>query len=591
MMANSPTDFFGYPNPDRPRAGRGAGQAAVNPRSDGRRQGDARRSRPRTGDARSQVNQFGRGNPYQNSTATNPSQNIPFLGTHFPHDLPRVPAVAPRAPAFEMIQPGAARGSWDLAGIAALLGPYYHIPFPHDYNLLKRLRESLPLLDGCILRMKELVGCPEVEAAPRLKQDIDKFLTGLPVNRAQFGIENWVQSHLDNMYLYGRAHAEIILTNDRRDVFGLVEVHPTTTGFRPTFDGYAVNVVQYQYGGGVPVTLVPELLLTSVNDLRGDDPNGTSLIGSLPFVGEIQNKTLRALGNTMDRFGVPSYWVNWETPDGWNDPTGDQAAAIVQPMMNNLTAAELARANGQVQNFFTNGKVTVQILGAAEQVLEYETTIKAISEQVTAKVGLPPFMFGFSWSSTERMSTAQAKMVTEIIQAARAVLTPCITQLIDLRQRLVGRTGRFELVWPKVSLQDRVDEARAEWMDQQAVALKLENWQTQVRLGIHSLEEMAIDFRDDMDGVKPAEVREILDGEEGMPNLVDEIPEPVPVQVAGMRQHGPGQLGGGNDPRDEQTRSWYAEEMKQTRAWYSEQMKQLAAGARAAGGGNGNGRH
>lgn len=558
------TDAYGFPNTERPRGGEPdtRRQYQVNQQYGPTvPQADMRRGRPRSGNRQSNINQYGSANPYQNSTNQNPYVGIAWLGSGFPHDLPRVPAVAPRAPSFDMIQPGAARGSWDLAGIAALLGPYYHIPFPHDYNLLKRLRESLPLLDGAILRMKELVGCPDIEAAPRLKADIDNFLTHLPVNRAQFGVENWVQSHLDNMYLYGRAHAEIILTNDRRDVFGLVEVHPTTTGFRPTYDGYAVNVVQYQYGGGVPVTLVPELLLTSVNDLRGDDPNGTSLIGSLPFVGEIQNKTLRALGNTMDRFGVPSYWVNWEPPADWNDPDGTQAAPIMRPMMNNLTQAELDRTNGKVSNFFTNGKVTVEILGAAKEVLNYETTIKAISEQVTAKIGLPPFMFGFSWSSTERMSTAQAKMVTEIIEAARAALTPCLEQLITLRQRLVGRTGRFELVWPKVSLQDEIDVARAEWMTQQSEQIKLTNWQERVRWGVNSLEELAIEFRDDMAGVKPSEVREILDGEEGMPKLVAEIPEPVPVQVAGMRQQG-NELGGGNNPREESTRAWYADEMK-----------------------------
>jgi hypothetical protein len=564
-MANQPTDFFGYPQVARPAAG-GAytrPQTAVNPRSDGRRQSDARRSRPRMGDGRSRMNEFGRDNPYQNTTNTNPYASIPFLGTHFPHELPRVPAVAPPAPAFAMIQPGASRGSYDLAGIAALLGPYYHIPFPHDYNLLKRLRESLPLLDGAILRMKELVGCPDVEAAPRLKRDIDTFLENLPVNRTQVGIKNWAQAHLDNMYLYGRAHAEIILTRARKDVFGLVEVHPTTTGFRPTFDGFAVNVVQYQYGGGVPVTLVPELLLTSVNDIRGDDPNGTSLIGSLPFVGEIQNKALRAWGNTVDRFGVPTFWVNWEPPTDWNDPDGTQANAIMAPMMANLTQSELDRTNGQVRNFFTNGKVTVEILGAAGEVLNYETTIKAISEQITAKIGLPPFMFGFSWSSTERMSTAQAKMVTEIIEAARLALTPCLTQLITLRQRLVGRTGRFELVWPRTSLQDLIDVARADWMDAQAEQIQLENWQTKVRAGINSLEEMAVEFREDLKSVPLAAVREQLNGEDGLPKLAETLPAPVPVQVAGMRNQEPGQLGGGNNPRDESTRAWYAEEMRE----------------------------
>jgi hypothetical protein len=430
-------------------------------------------------------------------------------------------------------------------------------------NLLWKVRETIPMISAAILRMKELVGKPEIQASPSLKTDIDAWLTKLPVNRMQTGFGNWLTSHLDNMYTYGRAHAEAILTPRRDNVFGLVEVHPTTLGLRPTFGGYATHVVQYQYGGGVPVTLLPELLLSSVNDIRGDDPNGTSMIAELPFVAQILNAMLRSVGNTWDRFGSPTYWVNWEPPDDWADPHGDQGKAIMGQMQGNLQTALRQRAEGQANDFFTLGKVTIDILGAQGEQLEFESTGRAIMEQICARFGLPPFMYGFSWASTERMSTAQAKLVTEIIEASRDVVGPQIERLVTLWQLVTGRGGKFSVKWPKVSLQDLIDMARARAMDAQAEAGELSNWSIKVGCGINSMEEMAQAFREDLEGLDAEAVRKRL------PELATEPPVIAAPKPGGE----PGEGAGGNSPREEATRAL-------TDAWREPVLA-----------GNGNGRH
>lgn len=507
----------------------------------------------------------------------NPNQ-YPYANTAFgqPHPLPRVPAAAPPTPALQPLQMGAARPSWDLAGILALTGAYAHIPIREDYALNAKLRESIPLIDAAILRMKDLIGFPEIEAAPRLKRDIDNFLRDVPVNRVQQGAPTWLRSHLDNAYTYGRSHTEILLTADGRDVFGLVEVFTPTCAFRPTRPGFALDVVQYQYGGGAPIALVPELLLTSVHDFRGDDPNGNSLIASLPFVTQILIRMFDSMRQQWERFGVPNYHVNWEPPESWNDPSGDLTSNILAPMKTELYESDVDRSNGRVRHFWTSGKITVDAMGmGGDKVLEFSETAKEFAQQILAKTGIPPFMLGLSWSTTERMSTAQAKLLTEVIEAGRYMVEPGLRKLIDLRQRLVGRTGRFELHWPKVSLVDMIDVSRSAWMDAQASSISLANWQEKVRLGINSLEEMAIEFRDDMEGIKPSEVRELLNGQEGMPQLEDKIPDPVPVQVAGMRQQG-GDPPGGNSPRDEST-----PDGKQ--AFWDHEIKPLVT--------NGNGKH
>lgn len=560
-------DNSGYPNTSRPPPSIGAGGAYRGTDRNAYQAtylvpSDRDPARRRTTRPRSAVTPGNRTYQGRNTDVQNPYVNVNFLGSGFPHPLPLVPPVAPGAPAFGPVQPAASRPSWDLAGIGALLGPYYHIPLKEDYQLNWKIREAIPMIDAAILRMKDLIGFPSVEASPRLKKDIDDFLKYLPVNRIQFGAETWLRSHLDNAFTFGRAHTEILLTADRRDVFGLVEVYTPTCGLRPTFDGFAVNVVQYQFGGGVPVTLVPELLLTSTHDFRGDDPNGNSLIAGLPFVAQILIKIYDAMRQQWERFGCPNYHVNWEPPETWNDPEGTQSSAILAPMKQELYNSDVDRANGKIRHFWTSGKVTVEAMGMGPQsVLEFETTSREFAQQITAKTGIPPFMMGFSWSTTERMSTAQAKLLTEIIEAARMMVEPQIRQLIMLRQRLVGRPGPFSLRWEKVSLQDMIDVARARQMDATAEQIELANWDRKTRLGIVSIEEMAKALRDDLEDVPLVKVRDYLNGEEGLPLLPQELPEFTPAVVGGDAPGGGGStavepMAGGNNPRDESTRSY-----------------------------------
>ena len=459
-----------------------------------------------------------------------PSRTDGWLGSSRIRPLPTVPASVPTAPQYEPLQFGATRPSYDLAGIAASLGSFWHVPPRIDLNLVVKLRESIPLLSGAILRMKQLVGWPEIEAAPRVKRDIDNFLKMLPNGRSQQGAKPWGQTHLDNCFCFGRAHTEILLTATRSDVHSLVEVDPRTTAFRPLPDGYNLAVAQWQYGGSTPVPLDPALTLTTVNDLRGDDPQGTSMIADIPFVADIYTKMLRAMGSTWDRFGTPTYFVKWNPPKDWNDPAGSQVKTIMAAPQAQMQQWALNKANGKNSDIFLAGDFTIEIMGAQGETLEFSESARTIAEQMCARWGIPPFMFGFSWASTERMSTAQAKAVTEIIDNLRDMFEPSIRQLIELRQAVTGGGSKFELRWPPVSLQDLLDVARADLMEQQAEQLKLENLQSAGRLGIWSMEEIAQQIRPDLEGLSPEEIRERL------PDLAAEVPEPVPVQVAGLKQ-------------------------------------------------------
>ena len=91
-----------------------------------------------------------------------------------------------------------------------------------------------------------------------------------------------------------------------------------------------------------------------------------------------------------------------------------------------------------------------------------------------AKTGLPPFLLGMSWSSTERMSQQQADMLTTELWAIRRTVEPVLEQVCTLWLRLHGFGCRPEIVWDDISLQDLVEEAHASLYLAQAAQLESE---------------------------------------------------------------------------------------------------------------------
>jgi hypothetical protein len=86
------------------------------------------------------------------------------------------------------------------------------------------------------------------------------------------------------------------------------------------------------------------------------------------------------------------------------------------------SAAMQAGKHGSVRDFVAVGDVDIKVIGADNQILDSEVPVRQIMEQLVAATGLPPFMLGFSWSTTERMSSQQADMITSEMTAIRRSL-------------------------------------------------------------------------------------------------------------------------------------------------------------------------
>ena len=343
-----------------------------------------------------------------------------------------------------------------------------------DTEVYRLVREAVPVVDAAVGKIIRLTNgvkvCCEDE---RAELELEQFLRNVPVGRGQRGINAFLSCYLDSLLTCGRAVGEIVPDAAGRDIAAVlcgdvsqVEVHE---GDSP-LDFYLS--VRDACGRSVPLEFQDLLLFTPYNPEAGH-PYGVSMLRSMPYLTGLLIKIYDAMGKNWERCGNVRFAVTYR-------PQGEELDRGAAQERAEQIAEEWSRAmqesrNGSVRDFVSVGDVSIKAIGADNQILDSETLVRQILEQLVAKTGLPPFMLGLSWSSTERMSAQQADMLTSEITALRRTLEPAIGRVCALWLRLHGYGCRFKVDWEDINLQDEVEEAKAALYLQQARKLELEN--------------------------------------------------------------------------------------------------------------------
>ena len=90
-----------------------------------------------------------------------------------------------------------------------------------------------------------------------------------------------------------------------------------------------------------------------------------------------------------------------------------------------LIASEWSEAmkSGSVKDFVAVGDVDIKVIGADNQIPDSEIPVREMLEQIVAKLGIPPFLLGLSWSTTETMSKVETDVLTTELWHYRRHLT------------------------------------------------------------------------------------------------------------------------------------------------------------------------
>lgn len=348
-----------------------------------------------------------------------------------------------------------------------------YVPFrTGETKLYRAIREGVPVVDAAIYKLIRMTGGVDISCRdPQAERELRTFLQTVPAGRGQYGMNAFVDGYLDSLLTCGRAVGEIVPTAGGRDIAAILCGRAENIDIREGDSPLDFTICGPDERGRIVPLPRQELLLFTPFNPEADSPYGVSLLRSMPFLTDILMKIYHTLGVNWERCGNIRFAV---TSKPGEDGRG-QATERSRQLAQEWSAAMQSTKSGSVRDFVAVGDVEIKVIGADSPILDSEVPVRQILEQVVAKTGIPPFLLGLNWSSTERMSTQQADMLTTEITAIRRTLTPVVERICRLWLRMHGYGCAFEVVWNDINLQDEVEEAKAALYREQARKLKLEN--------------------------------------------------------------------------------------------------------------------
>lgn len=336
-----------------------------------------------------------------------------------------------------------------------------------EIRLYRAIREALPIVDAAVGKLVRLAGGVKV-SVPEGQKELEEFLRTVDTSRGQRGIQSFLDAYLDSMLVCGQGVGEIVVDWRKGDVAALLCADPAGIELKEGESPLEFSVCARRRDGTVEELPRQELILFTPFQPEADHPYGVSLLRSMPFLTEILLKIYQATGMNWERMGNARFAVVYKPGSGdgsWARERGEEIAR-------EWAGAMQAGKNGCVRDFVAVGDVDIRVIGADNQILDSQVPVRQILEQIIAKTGIPPFLLGLSWSATERMSAQQADMMTSEITALRRMLTPVVERICEIWLRLRGYGGSPVVEWEDITLQDLVEEARAELYREQARALR-----------------------------------------------------------------------------------------------------------------------
>lgn len=335
-----------------------------------------------------------------------------------------------------------------------------------DMRLYRAIREAVPVVDAAVMKIIRLTGGFSVKSPDRAAQDgLREFLRTVNVGRGQVGIGAFIDQYLDSMITCGRAVGEIVTRGDR-EIAAVLCGNVADIQIKEGATPLDFSICAMDETGSMRELPYQNLLMFTPFNPETDSPYGVSLLRSMPFLSDVLLKIYETVGVNWERAGNVRFAVVYKPGDDILDKSRAQERA--GEIAREWSAAMQSGKNGCVRDFVAVGDVDIRVIGADNQILDSEVPVRQILEQLIARTGIPPFMLGLNWSTTERMSSQQADMMTSELTAIRRTLTPVVEKICSLWLRMHGCACPFEVVWDQINLQDDVEEAKARLYDAQA---------------------------------------------------------------------------------------------------------------------------
>lgn len=325
-------------------------------------------------------------------------------------------------------------------------------------RVYKSLRENVPVIDAAVLKIIRLMNDFEFETGnEQIDTQMNKFFDGICVGGNQTGISAFVSTYLSDLLTYGSAAGEMIA--DENGFYALYNGELSALEVKRAPNN--LDIEFYNSGKKLPRQ---ELILFSALNPEPGSILGTSLLRGLPFISDVLLTIYNTIGENWEHAGNLRYAVTYKPADG------DTDAGIARDRANQICRAwqDAMSSKETVKDFVAVGDVSVKVIGADNNVLSSEIPVRQLMEQIVAKTGLPPYMLGFSWSTTERMSQQQADMLTTELEAYRKIITPVLMKIAAKYMEVNSLYLPVNIKWADITLQDETEHAKARLYNAQA---------------------------------------------------------------------------------------------------------------------------
>ena len=276
------------------------------------------------------------------------------------------------------------------------------------------------------------------------------------------GIDAFLSVFTEQLLTYGTAVGEIV--TDGRSITHLFNSDLKSVSLTEGSSPLDITVCSDNGKGEFLPVKYPGLILLSALNPQPGQLYGTSLLKGLTFVSDILLKIYNTIGVNWERVGNVRFAVTYKPQNDSLDKAYAQERA-------QLVAEEWSKTmdtSSAAKDFVAVGDVSIKAIGADNQILDSEVPVKEMLEQIVAKLGVPPFILGLSWSTTERMSMQQADILTSEIDYYRRTVEPVIRKICDTWLRLNGYADSFDIAWESITLQDITELAQSRLYDAQA---------------------------------------------------------------------------------------------------------------------------
>lgn len=343
----------------------------------------------------------------------------------------------------------------------------------YAYDLFEKIRRTVPIIDASISKMIRLTGSFEIQCSDtRQQRNLDNFLKHVPVGLTGQSIYRFLDCYLDSLLVCGNAVGEIVLDKNCSHIAGLwngnVADIIVKAGSSPMERKYLLKT-----NNGEIVLKHPERILFSALKPPSGGIYGVSLLQGLPAFAEILLRIYECVGQNFDRAGNIRYAVTYKP----TSESGDMAYARerAEAIAKEWSAGMQASKYGEIRDFVSVGDIDIRVIGAESEMPLTEIPVRQLLEQMISKLSIPPFLLGLNWSSTERMSTQQADILTSELEYYRRLLEPVISKIAKTYLQLNGSFSEITIIWDNINLQDEVELAQARLYNAQAEELEKNN--------------------------------------------------------------------------------------------------------------------